>query len=305
MRLVTRSDFDGLVCGVLLKHIGLVDEFAFVHPRDLQDGLVSVGSKDVLANVPYAAGCGMWFDHHSSEIERVGSDIRVEGLVRLAPSCARVIWEYFGGHARFPAHLDSLLEAVDKVDSGMLSIDDVNNPSGWILLGFIMDPRTGLGFYSDYSVSGYQLIVQLMDAAATLNSEDVLVLPGVKERTERYFAQDKLFRDMLQQASRMHGNVLVVDLRGQEEIYTGNRFTVYAMYPESNVSITLMWGFKKQRVVLAVGHSILNRTCKTDIGSLMLQHGGGGHTRVGTCQLPAEKADSVLAEFIRTLEETE
>ena len=304
MRLVTRSDFDGLVCGVLLKSAGVVDSFAFVHPKDLQDGLVAVGPKDVLANVPYAPGCGMWFDHHSSEFERVGAGIRVEGVVRVAPSCARVIWEYFGGHQRFSTHFDALLQAVDKVDSGMLSIDDVNNPVGWVLLGFIMDPRTGLSSYQDYRISGYQLVLQLIDACAAMSAEEVLALPDMKQRVDRYFSQDRLFRNMLTSCSRMYGNVLVLDLRDQEELYTGNRFTMYALYPESNVSITVQWGFRKQRVVLAVGHSILNRTCKADVGNLMLQYGGGGHVRVGTCQTMPEKADGVLAELIRTLDET-
>lgn len=302
MRLVTRSDFDGLVCGVLLKSAGLVDSFAFVHPRDLQAGLVPVTGNDVLANVAYAPGCGMWFDHHSSELERVG-DVAVEGLVKVAPSCARVIWEYFGGNAKFPEHLNSLMDAVDKVDSGMLSVDEVNNPAGWVLLGFIMDPRTGLQSRDSFSVTGYDLMVSLMDACATLPVDEIFALPGVKERREQYFAQETQFRAMLEHRAELHGNVLVIDTREQEPVHTGNRFTAYALYPQSNVSIQVMWGFKKKQVVIAVGHSILNRTCKADIGSLMLQYGGGGHMRVGTCQVPACKAESTLAELLAALKE--
>ncbi len=302
MRLVTRSDFDGLVCGVLLKIEGVVDRYAFVHPKDLQDGLFPVSKDDVLANVAYAPGCGMWFDHHSSEIERVG-DVQVEGLVKVAPSCARVVWEYYGGHARFPAHLDGLLEAVDKVDSGMLSVDDVNHPKGWVLLGFIMDPRMGLQNQSGFSVSPYDLMVQLVDACAVMPAEEVLALPGAAERVGRYFAQETQFREMLEKCSRQEGNVLVTDLRDQAEIYGGNRFAAYAMFPECNVSVQVMWGFKKQRVVLAVGHSILNRTAKSDIGSLMLAYGGGGHARVGTCQVAPDKADGVLAEIVAAIKE--
>lgn len=302
MRLVTRSDFDGLVCGMLLKAVGLVDSFTFVHPKDVQDGLVAVSKADILANVSYAPGCGMWFDHHSSEIERIGR-VEVEGLVKVAPSCARVIWEYFGGHAKFSAHLDGILDAVDKVDSGMLTADDVNAPAGWVLLGFIMDPRTGMQNQSGFTTSGYDLIVTLMDACATMPADEVLRLPDVRERVERYMAQESAFRDMLQKCSAERGNVLVTDLRTQEEIYTGNRFTVYALYPESNVSIQVMWGFRRQRVVLAVGHSILNRTARSDIGNLMLRYGGGGHARVGTCQIAPEKADGVLAEIIAAVRE--
>lgn len=302
MQLVTRSDFDGLVCGVLLKVEGLVDRYAFVHPRDLQGGLFPVCKDDILANVAYAPGCGMWFDHHSSEIERVGQ-VDVEGLVKVAPSCARVIWEYFGGHAKFSAHLDGLMEAVDKVDSGMLSADDVNNPKGWILLGFIMDPRTGLQNQPGFALTPYDLMVKLIDICSVMPVEEILAQPGVADRTARYFEQEEQFRAMLKKCSREDGNVLVTDLRNQGEIYSGNRFTVYAMYPECNVSIQVMWGFKRQRVVFSVGHSIVNRTSKADIGARMLQYGGGGHTRVGTCQVPTEKADAVLAEIIAALRE--
>ena len=302
MRLVTRSDFDGLVCGVLLKSIGLVDSFAFVHPRDLQAGLVAVTENDVLANVAYAPGCGMWFDHHSSELDRVG-DIAVEGLAKVAPSCARVVWEYYGGNAKFPEHLNALLDAVDKVDSGMLSVDEVKNPSGWVLLGFMMDPRTGLQTQDSFAVSSYDLMLKLMDACATMPVEEILAMPGVTERVSWYFAQEKQFCAMLEKRAAQHGNVVVVDLREQDPVYTGNRFTLYALFPESNASIQVMWGFKKKQVVFAVGHSILNRTCKADIGKLMLRYGGGGHVRVGTCQVPVDKAGETLAALLSALKE--
>ncbi len=302
MRLVTRSDFDGLVCGVLLKMVGVVTEYKFVHPKDLQDGLVDVGPDDVLANVPYSPGCGMWFDHHTSELER-NKDVRCDGLVKMLPSCARVVWEYYGGHAKFSPVLDELLAAVDKVDSGMLDKSDILDPKDWVLIGFVMDPRTGLGRYHDYRISNYQLMLDLINYCMTMNSSAILALPDVIERTDRYFSQEKLFREMLKERSALHGNVLVIDLREQEEIYTGNRFSAYAMYPECNISIQVMWGFQRRNIVLTVGHSILNRGCKTDVGSLMLKYGGGGHPRVGTCQVPVEKADQVLKELIATIKE--
>ena len=302
MRLVTRSDFDGLACGVLLKMLGLVDSYAFVHPKDVQDGLFAVTKNDILANIAYAPGCGLWFDHHSSEVERVGS-IAVEGSVKVAASCARVIWEYYGGHARFPAQLDDFLDAVDKVDCGLLRAEDVDNPKGWILLGFVVDPRTGMQNQAGFALSPYDLMVNLIDACTTMSAEEVLALPDVAERCQRYFAQEDQFRAMLKLCSRREGNVLVTDLRNQGEVYSGNRFTSYAMFPDCNVSIQVLWGYKKQRVVLAVGHSILNRTSNADIGKLMLHHGGGGHARVGTCQVPTEKADAVLAEIIAAVRE--
>jgi nanoRNase/pAp phosphatase (c-di-AMP/oligoRNAs hydrolase) len=297
MRLVTRSDFDGLACAVLLKALKLIDEYKFAHPKDLQDGLVDVTQNDILANVPYVEGCGMWFDHHSSENERIGN-IKYRGLSKLSPSCARVIWEYFGGHAKFSPNLDPMLEAVDKVDSGRLSLEDITNPRGWILLGFIMDPRTGLGRYRDYRISNYQLMLDMIEYCGGKNAEEILAVPDVEERTKRYFAQQKDFEALARRCATQHGKVLVLDLRGEEEIFSGNRFSIYAMYPECNISIQVIWGLKKQNVVFTVGHSILNRTCTVDVGSLMLTYGGGGHLRVGTCQVATEKADAVLLELV-------
>ncbi len=302
MRLVTRSDFDGLACAVLLKHTGLITEYKFAHPKDLQDGLVEVSENDILTNVPYVPGCGMWFDHHSSENERLGN-VEYKGLSKTSPSCARVIWEYFGGYAKFPKQFDAMLQAVDKVDSGRLSLEDVQNPTGWVMLGAIMDPRTGLGRYRDYRISNYQLMMDMIDYCSTMTAEQILEQPDVKERSARYFAQQKDFVAMIERCARVDGNVLIIDLRKEEEIFSGNRFTIYGMYPGCNVSIQVIWGLKKQNVVLTVGHSILNRTCKTDVGSLMLRYGGGGHLRVGTCQVPEVQAENVLAACIDVMKE--
>ncbi|MDR1490734.1 MAG: exopolyphosphatase [Desulfovibrio sp.] len=301
MRLVTRSDFDGLACAVLLNYLGLIDQYQFAHPKDIQDGLIEANENDILANVPYVKGCGMWFDHHSSENERVGT-IEVKGSSRLSPSAARVIWDYYGGRSKFPAALDAMLEGVDKMDSGRLTAEEIKNPGGWVLLGFVMDPRTGLGRYRDYRISNYQLMLDMIGYCSSKSAEEILDLPDVKERTVRYFTQQKEFEAMLKRCSSVHGNVLYVDLRNEEEIFSGNRFTAYALYPECNVSIQVIWGLKKQNVVATVGHSILNRTCSVDVGSLMLKYGGGGHLRVGTCQLPTEKADESIQEILSAMQ---
>lgn len=303
MRLVTRADFDGLACAVLLNALGLIDEYMFVHPKDVQDGRVAASENDILANVPYAPGCGMWFDHHSSEKERVGRP-EFKGSSKLGPSCARVIWDYYGGYDKFSAALDPMLDAVDKVDSATLSAEEVNNPQGWVLLGLIMDPRTGLGRYDDYRISNSQLMLDMIDYCGRLPAGEILALPDVQERTERYFAQQKDFAAMLRRNASLHGNVLVVDLRGEEQLFTGNRFTAYAMYPEANVSVQMFWGLNRDTVVFTVGQSILNRTSTADVGSLMLAHGGGGHRRVGTCQVPADRADRVLDELLTALRGT-
>jgi nanoRNase/pAp phosphatase (c-di-AMP/oligoRNAs hydrolase) len=304
MRLLTRSDFDGLACAVLLKDLGVMEDWKFVHPKDVQDGKIDVGPNDILANVPYAKGAGMWFDHHSSEEERLQFDFEYKGASRSAPSCARVVWEYYGGRDRFGDKYDEMLRWVDKVDSGDLSAEEIENPQGWVLLGFIMDPRTGLGRFRDYRISNYQLMEELIGFCRELPIEEILALPDVQERVARYNEQQELYKAMVRDNARMEGNVLVLDLRNQEPIYTGNRFLMYTLYPDCNVSIQIIWGLNKQNTVFTVGHSVTNRTCTADVGSLMLRHGGGGHRQVGTCQVPNDKAKPVLAELLDALRDS-
>jgi nanoRNase/pAp phosphatase (c-di-AMP/oligoRNAs hydrolase) len=301
MRLLTRSDFDGLICAVLLQEAGIMDDWKFVHPKDLQDGHIKVTANDILANVPYTPGCGIWFDHHSSEQQRLSQDLKFDGASRNAPSCARVIWEYYGGHDTFPERFDDMMRYVDKVDSADLTIEEIEEPDGWVLLGFIMDPRTGLGRFRDYSISNYQLMDELIGFCRTLSIADILELPDVRERVQRYFEQQALFKEMLRENCTVQDNVVVLDLRDQELIYSGNRFIIYTMFPQCNVSVQVIWGLKKQNTVFTVGHSVVNRGCKTNIGQLMLTYGGGGHDAVGTCQVPHDKAEAALADIVRTL----
>ena len=302
MRLLTRSDFDGLACAALLKYLGVIDSWKFVHPKDIQDGLVDVTDNDVLANVPYAKGCKLWFDHHSSESERLGNDIEFEGASRIEDSAARVIFEYYGGKDRLP-HFDTMVRAVDKVDAAKLSREEILDPEGWVLLGFIMDPRTGLGRFRDFRISNYELMENLIDACAEQDIVEILGNPDVRERVNLYFEQDALFREMLAAYSRIDGNVLLTDLRGVETIYAGNRFLLYSLYPDQNASVWVVDGKGRQNCPIAVGHSVLNRTCKTDVGALMLKYGGGGHSQVGTCQVPYDEADKVIGEIVSALKE--
>lgn len=296
MRLVTRSDFDGLICGMLLKEADIIDSWTFVHPKDLQDGLFQPTENDVLANVPYVKGCGMWFDHHTSENDRLGWNQDVKGESRLAPSAARIIYEYYGGESKFPNYKE-MIEAVDKVDSGQLSREEILNPNGWILLGFISDPRTGLGRFRDFRISNYQLMEELINLFRNMKIEEILELPDVKERVDMYFDQIEKFKSMVEKHTTIKNNVIITDLRDVDTIYTGNRFMIYSLYPEQNVSIWIVDGKQKQNVSIAVGYSILNRTCTADIGKLMLKHGGGGHKMVGTCQVPYDSANDVINEI--------
>ncbi|MGI6153303.1 MAG: exopolyphosphatase [Christensenellaceae bacterium] len=295
MRLLTRSDFDGLACGALLKELGVIDSWKFVHPKDIQDGLVEVTDQDVLANIPYVPGCRLWFDHHSSEKERLG-DIKFEGASYLADSAARVIYDYYGGKKRLP-HFAEMVAAVDKVDSAKLSADEILRPKGWVLLGFIMDPRTGLGRFRNFRISNYELMEKLIDSCRTDTIDQILADPDVKERVELYFEQNELFMDMLKKYTHVDGNVIITDLRDVDPIYTGNRFLVYSMFPDQNISMWVVDGRGKQNCPIAVGHSVLNRTSKTDVGALLLKYGGGGHKQVGTCQVPYEDADRVIREL--------
>ncbi len=297
MRLVTRSDFDGLACATLLKEAGVIDSWKFAHPKDLQDGIIEVTKNDVLANVPFVEGCGLWFDHHSSEFERNQIDGKFIGESRLAPSCARIIFEYYGGEDRFP-HFLEMMEAVDKVDSGHLSAYEILHPNGWILVGFIMDPRTGLGRFRNFRISNYQLMEELIDYCRTLSTEEILALPDVIERIELYKEQADLFIEMVHNNSRIEKDVIITDLRGTETIYSGNRFMIYSLYPEQNISVWIVDGKGGHGCSAAVGHSVLNRTSDVDVGKLMLKYGGGGHRAVGTCQFTDESEDVLLPRLI-------
>jgi len=299
MRLLTRSDFDGLACGVFLVEKGVVDEYKFVHPKDIQDGKIEVTSNDVLANVPYVSGCGLWFDHHTSESERLEiENLDFEGETRPAPSCAQVIWDYYGGEESFGKDLLPQLEAVNKSDSGNVTSEEILNPKGWVLLSFIMDPRTGLGRFGDYRISNYQLMEEMIQYCRTKTVDEILQIPDVQERVKRYFDQQDLFKDMLNRCCIVKDNVIITNLINEETVYSGNRFLVYALYPNQNIEIRVIWGKSKQNVVFTVGHSILNRTSRTNVGKLMLTYGGGGHEKVGTCQVPIEDWERLMGEII-------
>jgi nanoRNase/pAp phosphatase (c-di-AMP/oligoRNAs hydrolase) len=297
MRLLTRSDFDGLACGALLVYLGLIDEWKFVHPKDIQDGLVEATDNDILANIPYIKGCKLWFDHHSSESERLGMGAYFEGVSRLAPSCARVVYDFYGGDAQL-GRFAELIRYVDKVDSADLTADEIFNPHGWVLLGFIMDPRTGLGRFRNFTISNYDLMKVLARACAEKNIDEILAMSDVKERLDVYFEQTDKFKEMIAKHARVEGKALVVDLRGVEMIYSGNRFLIYTLYPAQNISVWIVDGRNKANAAITVGYSIINRGATVDVGSMLLHYGGGGHHQVGTCQVPYEDADKVIAEII-------
>ena len=298
-RLITRSDMDGLVCGILLKDLDLIDDVTFAHPKDMQDGIIEIGEADITTNLPYVPGVYMAFDHHASEVERIEKDIKNHVINPRAPSAARVVYEHFGGKDTFPHISDEMMEAVDKADSAQFTEDEILNPKGWVLLNFIMDSRTGLGRFRDFNISNYNLMMNLIDTCREhQNIDEILQVPDIKERVDLYFEHQDKFREQIQRCAAIHKNLVVLDYRQEETIWSGNRFVVYAMFPNTNISIHVLWGKNKQNTVFAVGKSILNRTSSTNIGQLMLIHGGGGHEAAGTCQVPNLQAETVLEELI-------
>jgi nanoRNase/pAp phosphatase (c-di-AMP/oligoRNAs hydrolase) len=297
-RLVTRSDFDGLVCAVLLEQLGLVQDILFVHPKDVQDGKVEIGPGDITTNLPYAPGAHLAFDHHHSETLR-NTTIAANHIIDPdAPSAARVVYDHYGGAERFPDVSPELMRAVDQADSAQYSLEEVLAPTGWVLLNFLMDSRTGLGRFRDFRISNYQLMLQLIEACQRHHIDEILQLPDVRERVDLYHRQTEAFVAQLQRCSTVRGSVVVVDLRDEEVIHAGNRFMVYALFPACTVSAHVLWGKQRQNTVVAVGKSILNRASAADIGALMLSYGGGGHANAGTCQVGHDQADRVVDELV-------
>jgi len=299
-RLITRSDFDGLITAVILKELDMIDEIKFVHPKDMQDGKIEVTSRDITTNLPYVEGAHLAIDHHASEEQRVGNKANYINAPDAA-SAARVVYEHFDCATRCPRLGADMMEAVDKADSAQFSHDEIMNPKGWVLLSFLTDSRTGLGRFRDFRISNYQLMMELIDHCRTKTIDEILALPDVKERVDLYFEHQKLANEQIRRCATQHGNLVVLDLRPEDVQYATNRFTIYALYPGCNISIHAMWGLKKQNTVFATGKSILDRSSKTDIGQLMLSYGGGGHKAAGTCQVDNDRADAVLQELIQKI----
>ena len=297
-RLVTRSDFDGLVCAVLLKSLDLINEIKFVHPKDMQDGKIEITNQDITTNLPYVEGVGLAFDHHLSETIR-NPNVKEHYIIDPnAPSAARVVYDYFGGKDKFPEISQEMMVAVDKADSAKFAMDEVLHPQGWVLLNFIMDARTGLGRFKDFQISNYNLMMQLIEYCKNHSIDEILNLPDVKERVELYFEQEEKFKEQIKRCSTVYGKLVVLDLRNEEVIYAGNRFMIYALFPNCNISMHVMWGLKKQNVVFAVGKSIFDRSSQVNIGELMLKYGGGGHANAGTCQVAVDVAEETLKSLV-------
>ena len=304
-RLVTRSDFDGLVCAMILKEKGLIDEIKFVHPKDVQDGKIELTENDITTNLPFDPRSGLVFDHHESEVTRNAQRMNKDRYIidPKAKSAARVVYDYYGGKEGLPRITEEIMLAVDKGDSADFTLEEVLNPTGWVLMNFLMDARTGLGRFHDFRISNYALMMELIDYCVNHSIDEVLAIPDVKERVDLYFEQQELFKAQLSRITKVYDKVAVIDLRNEETIYAGNRFMVYAMYPETQISIHVAWGFKKQNTAVMIGKSIINKASNANIGELCLKHGGGGHKNAGTCQLDNDKVDELLPGINKALNE--
>ncbi len=303
--LYTRSNFDGLVCAALLKEIGLVEEVKFVHPKDVQDGKIQLTANDITASLPYSDGVYMAFDHHSSESVRT-TDVKENYIIEpTAPSSARIIFEYFGGEERFSSNLHDLMDAVDRADCTSFSQEDILNPQGWVLLNYLMDPRTGLGRFRHFNISNYNLMLKLVDLCAQMPIKQIMQDSDVKERVELYCSEQDKFKEQIQRCTTLDGNVAILDVRNEEIIHVGNRFMIYALFPECNISIHTFYGKQKQNTVFAVGKSIINRSCPIDVGAMMYEYDGGGHLNAGTCQVDNDKAQETLDSIKAKIKELE
>jgi oligoribonuclease NrnB/cAMP/cGMP phosphodiesterase (DHH superfamily) len=301
VRLLTRSDFDGSVCTAILEELGLIDDILYVHPKDMQDNKIEVTANDILANVPFVKGCGLWFDHHSSERERLQLEGEFKGASKEAPSAAQVVYDYYKQNKAYADKLktfEKLIQIVGKADSAQFTKEDILHPDGWIMLAFIADPRTGLGYKHNFTISNFELMKQLPQLLRTKPVEEILSISDFQERVKLYHEENKKYEELITKSARIEGDAIVIDLRDCEAIPVGNRFMEYVLYPEQNISIRIANGKNKAFAMISVGNSIVNNTCRINVGSLTLKYGGGGHKRVGTCQVAYQDVDRVVNEML-------
>lgn len=300
-RLITRSDFDGLVCAMILKELDMIDDIKFVHPKDMQDGLIEVTDKDISTNLPYVKGIYLSFDHHQSEVTRATKIMPNHIINPEAKSAAHVVYDYYNNGHNLKKISKEILDAVDKGDSAQFTIEEILHPTGWVLLNYIMDARTGLGRFRNFRISNYQLMLELIDYCLNHSIDEILHLPDVAERVDMYFKQQEQFKAQLEKVHKMVGDVVVLYLKDEDIIYTGNRFMVYAMYPQAKISVHVMWGFRKQNTAITIGKSIVNRSSDVNIGDICLEYGGGGHKNAGTCQIDNDKVEEILPQILEKL----
>ena len=299
-KLLTRADLDGIMSATLLKKFNMIDEIEFCHPKDVQDGKIEVTDKNIITNLPYHENAHFVFDHHYSEDMRAYNRRANHIINPVAKSATRVIYEYFGGADKFPKEWGEMLDCVDRADSGNVTVDEIQNPKGWLMLNYLLDPRTGLGRYdSRFRLSNFDFMRYVIDIIqSTSDIEEILDAPDIKIRADFYRAEQENFVKQLKRCSTVYDNIVLVNYKDEEQIHVGNRFMIYTLFPECNVSVHKIMGKDGTKTVFAVGKSVVNRTSQLNVAELMSEHGGGGHRNAGTCQVPHDKADEVLDDII-------
>jgi len=291
MRLITRADFDGIVCGVLLTTKEKIDRFLFVEPKAIQDDEIKVSSDDIIANLPYHPQAHLWFDHHITN--QIPFPFR--GNFRLAPSAARVVYEYYPPGS-FTQYQEMVKEA-DRIDSGELSINEVLHPEGYVLLAFTLDPHT-----QDDEAYWIRLISLLREKPFSVVMDD----SEIRYRCRQVLEDFKVYYRLILNHTRQVGNVTITDFRKVDFRGKENRFLVYSLFPEANVSVRIFPDYHQRgRVGISVGKNIFNKTSRVNVGELLSHYGGGGHPGAGSCRVPAENAEEVLQQIIQALKENE
>lgn len=300
-RLLTRSDLDGLVCAVLLRHLDLIEEIVLIdHPSVMQEGRIEVCETDIIANLPFVPGVCLAFDHHASEALRNRQSPKLI-IDPEAPSAARVIYDYYGGASRFPKRFDEIMQAVDKADSGKFSRREILHPTGWALLNFLVDKRTGIEEWGRFALSENEFKHRLIEWIAERPVDEILSLPDVAQRADIYFQYAEKYKQQLISNAEIRNNIVIIDCRSRQRSYPGNRFVIYALYPACNISVQLKYEEDTGKTTFSVGKSIIRNTSRVNIGELMLRYGGGGHRAAGACHVPSEEADRVLSELLEAL----
>ena len=306
MRLVTRADFDGLVCGALITKFESIDSYLFVEPKFMQDGLVEIRRSDIIANLPYHPNCTLWFDHH---ITNTTPDFPKpimpgKGGFRLAPSAARVVCEYYTetaqlaeGAARL-SFLNSqrivyLLQEADRIDAGKLTTEDVLNPQGYVLVSMTTDGKRA-------EDEPYWLRVIRLLRDATL--EEVMKDAEVARRCQQVLDDQEKLRAILLERTTMKGNVIYCDLRGIKDIPDGNRFLIFTLFPQSNIQVKVEDDNQRENTTaISVGYNIFNPTSNVNVGELLKNYGGGGHKVVGSSRVPNDRAEQAIKEIVEAV----
>ncbi|HXV48340.1 MAG TPA: DHH family phosphoesterase [Candidatus Binatia bacterium] len=338
MRLVTRADFDGLVCGALVTKFERVDDYLFVEPKFMQDGLVEIRSGDIITNLPYHPSCTLWFDHHiTNTTPNFPQPIMPgKGGFRLAPSAARVVYEYYSEiGVRREAQLKADQPPAETGSSKINAQEGIRQQamgSSETIIGFLNSERmTYLLHEADridagkldkddvLNPQGYVLIsmttdgknagdepywLKIIELLRETTLEETLNDPEVKRRCQQIRDEQEKLRRLLLERTRIKSNVIYCDLRGVKEIPDGNRFLIFTLFPKGNIQVKVAYDTQRENTTaISVGYNIFNPTSKVNVGELLKNYGGGGHKVVGSSRVPNDQAEQAIKEIVAAVTE--